>query len=163
MQHIFWLLPGAVAGRAGPNLHPWDARELRAGGIGAVLSVNDGAACHPEDFSALGMSYRCIPLSDNAPPRDGDLAHCLDALPQAYDYVRGELQRRRAVLVHCRSGKDRTGLFMCYFLMRESGISVDGAIKAVRRVRPIALSAEGWEGLAVAVLEAGSSRAVAES
>ncbi len=162
MKHVFWLVPGAVAGRAGPDQHPWDANELLAGGIGAVLSVNDGAACHPEDFTALGMGYRCIPLSDNAPPLDGDIAHCLEALPEAYDYVRGELDRRRAVLVHCRSGKDRTGLFMCYFLIRESGISVEGAIQAVRRVRPIALSAEGWEGLAAKVLAAGRSRAVAE-
>ena len=155
MKHVFWLLPGVLAGRSGPNQIPWDAQDLRAGGIGAVLSVNDGAACHGEDFAALGMSYRCIPLSDNAPPRDGDIEYCLDALPQAYDYVRGELDRQRAVLIHCRSGKDRTGLFMCYFLMRESGMSVDDAIAAVRRVRPIALSAEGWEDLAVAVLEMG--------
>jgi protein-tyrosine phosphatase len=156
MKHVFWLVPGALAGRSGPNLHPWDAEDLRAGGIGAVLSVNDGAACHAEDFTALGMSYRCIPLSDNAPPRDGDLEHCLDALPEAYDYVRFEIDRRRAVLVHCRSGKDRTGLFMCYFLVREAGMMAGDAIAAVRGVRPIALSAEGWEDLATAVLESRS-------
>ncbi len=154
MKHVFWLVPGALAGRPGPNQIPWDAEELCAGGIGAVLSVNDGAACHAEDFSALGMSYRCIPLSDNAPPRDGDFEHCLDALPEAYDYVRGELNRQRAVLIHCSSGKDRTGLSMCYFLMRESGVSVADAIAEVRRVRPIALSAEGWEQFTAAVLKA---------
>ncbi len=153
MNHVFWLVPGVLAGRSGPNRDPWDAQDLRAGGIGAILSVNDGGACHPEDFAALGMSYRCIPLSDNEPPRDGDMEHCLAALPEAYDYVRGELDEQRAVLVHCRSGKDRTGLFMCYFLIRESGMSIDDAIAEVRRVRPIALSAEGWEDLAVAVLE----------
>ncbi len=153
MNHVFWLVPGVLAGRSGPNRDPWDAQDLRAGGIGAILSVNDGGACHPEDFAALGMSYRCIPLSDNEPPRDGDMEHCLAALPEAYDYVRGELDGQRAVLVHCRSGKDRTGLFMCYFLVRESDMSIDDAIAEVQRVRPIALSAEGWEDLAVAVLE----------
>ena len=155
MKHVFWLLPGVLAGRSGPNKTPWDARDLRAGGIGAVLSVNDGAACHAEDFTALGMGYRCIPLSDNAPPRDGDIERCLVALPEAYDYVRGELDKQRAVLIHCRSGKDRTRLFMCYFLVRESGMPVIDAIAEVRRVRPIALSAEGWQDLAAAVLEVG--------
>lgn len=155
MKRVFWLLPGVLAGRSGPDQVPWDAQDLRAGGIGAILSVNDGAACHTEDFTALGMSYRCIPLSDNAPPRDRDLEHCLDALPKAYDYVRSELDRQRAALIHCRSGKDRTGLFMCYFLVRESGMSVDDAIAEVRRVRPIALSAEGWKDLAVAVRKVG--------
>ena len=125
---------------------------------GAVLSVNDGAGCHAEEFRALGISYRCIPLSDNAPPREGDVEHCLDALPLAYDYVREELDRKRTVLVHCRSGKDRTGLFMCYFLIRESGISVREAMTAVKRARPIALTAEGWEDLARAVLKAGNNR-----
>ncbi len=154
MKHVFWLMPGALAGRCGPDQSPWDAEDLRAGGIGAVLSVNDGAACYIEDFTALDMGYRCIPLSDNAPPRRGDIEHCVNTLPQAYDYVRSELDRQRAVLIHCTSGKDRTGLFMCYFLMRESGLSVDEAILTVRRVRPIALSAEGWEDPAAAVLAA---------
>ena len=163
MKHVFWLKPGALAGRSGPDLNPWNAGELRDSGFGAVLSVNDGAACHVEDFNALGMAYRCIPLSDNAPPRDGDLEHCLAALPRAYAYVRGALAAERPVLVHCTSGKDRTGLFMCYFLMRESGVAVREAISQLRRVRPIALSAEGWEDFAVQVLEAATRKGIAES
>lgn len=163
MKHVFWLVPDVLAGRAGPDQSPWRATELHEGGIGAILSVNDGACCHGGDFTALGMSYRCIPFSDNAPPRDGDIQHCLDALPVAYDYVRGELGERRAVLVHCTSGKDRTGLFLCYYLMREFGLPVREAVSEVRRVRPIALSAEGWEELAISVLEAGVPGGVAES
>lgn len=162
MKHVFWLVPDVLAGRSGPDQNPWAAEELHAGGIGAILSVNDGAACHGGDFTALGMGYRCIPLSDNAPPRDGDIQHCLDALPEAYDYVRGELDKQRAVLVHCTSGKDRTGLFMCYFLMREFDLPVADALSEVRRVRPIALSAEGWEGLAMTVLEVVTQGGVAE-
>ena len=156
------MRPGILAGRSGPNLNPWDAGELHRSGFGAVLSVNDGAACHAGDFNALGMTYRCIPLSDNAPPREGDFDHCLEALPRAYDYVCAALAGRRPVLVHCRSGKDRTGLFMCYFLIRESDVTVQEAISQVRRVRPIALSAEGWENFAVRVLEAISGRHIAE-
>lgn len=163
MKHVFWLVPDVLAGRAGPDQSPWAAKELLEGGIGAILSVNDGVCCHGEDFTALGMSYRCIPFSDNAPPRDGDFQHCLDALPRAYDYVRGELDAQRTVLVHCTSGKDRTGLFMGYFLMREFELPAVDAISEVRRVRPIALSAEGWEALAISVLEAGVQGRVAES
>lgn len=158
MEQIFWLVPGALAGRAGPDLSPWNLASLRGGGFDAVLSVNDGAGCYPEEFAALGMSYRCIPLSDNAPPRDGDVEQCLEALPEAYAFVRGEIDRHRAVLVHCRSGKDRTGLFFCYFLVRDNGMSVGEAIAAVRRVRPIALSAEGWEDFALGLLGADGGR-----
>lgn len=162
MKHVFWLKHGIVAGRSGPDLNPWNAGELHSSGFGAILSVNDGAACHAEDFNALGMAYRCIPLSDNAPPREGDLDHCLEALPRAYDYVRAALAGQRPVLVHCTAGKDRTGLFMCYFLIRESDVTVQEAISQVRRVRPIALSAEGWDDFAVRVLETITRKQIAE-
>ena len=85
MESLFWLDPGRLAGRPGPNAEPWDLGRLRAGGIGAVLSVNDGQDCVAAEFDAAGI-----------------------------DHIR--------------------------------------AIVRVRGVRPIALSAEGWESLAERVL-----------
>lgn len=152
MEHLFWLIPGRLAGRPGPDERPWQPSRLRDAGIGAVLSVNDGVLCHPRDFTSLGMDYACIPFSRNAPPLPGDLEICLDALPRAYDFVAATLERGSATLVHCTSGKDRTGLFLCYFLMRHRGLRHPEAIRQVRRVRPIALSAMGYEEFAVEVL-----------
>ena len=51
MKKVFWLIPGQLAGRPGPDLEPWDLAELRTAGIGAVLSVNDGSLCYPEEFA----------------------------------------------------------------------------------------------------------------
>ncbi len=152
MDKIFWMIPGKVAGRSGPDQDPWDLETLRRGGIGAILSVNDGRACVPEEFAAAGMDYACIPLSANAPPLPGDEEICASALQRAYEFVGAQLAQERRALVHCSAGKDRTGLFLCYFLMRHEGLSPDEAIRAVRRVRPIALTAEGWEDLARQVL-----------
>jgi protein-tyrosine phosphatase len=152
VEHLFWLIPGRLAGRPGPDERPWQPSALRDAGIGAVLSVNDGALCRREDFSALGMDYACIPFSANAPPRLGDLEICLDALPKAYGFVTAALERDAGVLVHCTSGKDRTGLFLCYFLMRDRGLEPLEAVRQVRRVRPIALSATGYEEFAIQVL-----------
>jgi protein-tyrosine phosphatase len=152
MENVFWLIPGQLAGRPGPDRAPWNLASLRDAGIQAVLSVNDGPLCHPEDFAACGISYACIPLSENAPPRSGDDEICLRALPLAYDFVRQQISAGRATVVHCSSGKDRTGLFLAYYLIREAGLSVDEAIEEVRRVRPIALSALGWHDFAKDVL-----------
>ena len=149
------MVPGWLAGRAGPDREPWELLRLREAGIRAVLSVNDGLLCHAKDFAAAGMAYACIPLSANAPPRPGDEEICARALPQACSFVQSQLAQRRPTLVHCSSGKDRTGLFFCYFLMRHGGLALDEAIKAVRAVRPIALSAEGWEAFAARVLLTG--------
>jgi protein-tyrosine phosphatase len=58
------------------------------------------------------------------------------------------------VLVHCRSGKDRTGLFLSYYLCVTEGLRPSEAIAELRRVRPIALTAEGWETFSYEVLGA---------
>ena len=84
-------------------------------GIQAILSVNDGLHCHAEDFAAAGVAYACIPLSANAPPRPGDEGICARALPQAYTFVQWHISQGRATLVHCSSGKDRTGTLLLLF------------------------------------------------
>ncbi len=152
MKHLFWLIPDRLAGRSGPDREPWDLAALREAGIGAVLSVNDGLSCHPEDFRAHGIAYACIPFSGSAPPLPGDDETCLRALPAARTWVQEQLARDRVTLVHCSSGKDRTGLFFAYHLMQDTGLSTATAIEEVRRVRPIAFSAPGWHDFAFDVL-----------
>lgn len=152
MKHIFWLIPGKLAGRAGPDLVPWDVAHLREGGIDVVLSVNDGCFVEPEEFEKHGIDYACIPFSANAPPIPGDLEICLDALPKAHAFVQEAIDSGKTVMIHCTSGKDRTGLVMSYFLMQTRGLTIDEAIREVRSVRPIALSAADWEAFGREIL-----------
>jgi protein-tyrosine phosphatase len=152
VQHVFWLRP-FLAGRPGPDRAHWDLAALRRAGIGAVLSVNDGVLCHPENFEALDLAYACVPLPEDAPPRPGDVERCLEALATGHTFVCAQRALGRATLVHCSAGKDRTGLFLAHSLVRETGCSAADAIAEVRRVRAIALTAPGWEALARDVLE----------
>jgi hypothetical protein len=152
MQNVFWLIHGKLAGRTGPNVDPWDPAQLKENGIDAVLSVNSGILVDAMALEACGISYACIPFSWNAPPIPGDVEICLDALPKAFAFVQEHIEAGKAVMIHCTSGKDRTGLLMSYFLMRTRGLTVDEAILEVRRVRPIALSANGWDGFGREIL-----------
>ncbi len=154
MDHTFWLVPNLLAGRCGPDREPWFLDRLRQAGFGAVLSVNDGELCRPEEFAQHGLAYACIPLSNHAPPLDGDLEHCLAALPTALSFVKENLSRNIPVLVHCTAGKDRTGLFMAHYLMKCEGCSLQQAMERVRAVRPVAFTAEGWDDFAFQVLSA---------
>ena len=154
MQHIFWLIDDQLCGRPGPNHQPWRAQELRQAGVGAVLSVNNGDSVYADEFESIGMSYRCIALASNAPPRPGDLELCLQRLPLAYAWTQSEIEAGNAVLVHCRQGKDRTGLFMAWYLHKHLQLSPTDAIARVLEVRANALTATNWDQFAIEVLEA---------
>jgi protein-tyrosine phosphatase len=152
VHDLFWLVPGRLAGRAGPDRLPWKLEALRDAGVGAVLTVNDGRECDPAEFRALGLSYGCIPLPPHAPPWTGDDRKCLSALPLAHAFIEKQTAENRATMVHCSSGKDRTGLLLAYYLIRSRSLSVDAAMREVRRVRPIAFTATGWNDFAADVL-----------
>ena len=156
MKQTFWLLPGRLAGRPGPDQAPWTLSALRTAGFGAVLSVNAGDLCEPAAFAANGIAYACFPLSDWVPPQPGDAELCLRMLPPAYTFVQRQFQFGHQVLVHCAGGNDRTGLFLSYFLVRHTGVTPRAAIAKVRSVRPTALSADGWEAFALQVLSISS-------
>ena len=151
MENVFWLRP-QIAGRPGPDWAMWNAKELAEGGFGAILSVNDGEFVDEAKLAAQGILYLCVPLSNEAPPRAGDFEICVDALPKSYKFVEEQIARGRKVLVHCYAGKDRTGMFLSYYLCMSEGLTPEEAIEEVKKVRSIALSAEGLNYLTLRVL-----------
>ncbi len=151
MEHVFWLRKGKIAGRSGPNSNIWDLNEIEASGIASILSVNNGEAVHESMLSNLGMTYSNIPMSSNAPARDGDKELCLNNLPKALEFIRENLING-PVLIHCRSGKDRTGMVMAAYLIEFERYNVKKAMEEVIAVRPIAFSAEGWKEFGLEVL-----------
>lgn len=135
-------------------MEPWDAQEMARGGIGAVLSINHGELVDAEALASAGIEHLCVPLSTSAPPEPGDLEICVDALPRAFEFAEQSIASGQTVLAHCRAGKDRTGMFLCYDLCRSEGLSAEQAIEEVRRVRSIALTAEGYVPFTLEVLAA---------
>jgi len=153
MKHVFWLVENELCGRPGPNLEPWQPADFLAHNIRAILSVNSGESVYQDELEPLGIKHLCVPLAASAPPAKGELELCLERLPIAFTFVREQVETRSAVLVHCRHGKDRTGLFMAYYLKRCHGLSTSKAIEQVLQARPIALTANGWLDFANEVLE----------
>ena len=153
MDRVFWLEKGKVAGRSGPNKDAWDLNKIKAMGIDAILSVNYGEDVNIDAIKALGMDYACVPLSEFIPPREGDVEKCLAGLPQALAYIRRAHAANKTVLIHCRSGKDRTGLTMAYYLQQCYSLTVADAMEQVKAVRDIAFSSQGWTAHVRTVLE----------
>ncbi len=152
MQQLFFI-EKSVAGRCGPDNCMWDLDELHNNNVVAILSVNDGEMVHVSRLDSLGIFYKNVPLSSNAPALDGDLELCLDALPQILDFI-AQHERNGVVVIHCKSGKDRTGLTLAAYLMRTKNLLPAEAIDAVKRARSIAFTALGWDEFSLKVLSA---------
>jgi protein-tyrosine phosphatase len=62
------------------------------------------------------------------------------------------MSKGRRVLVHCHAGKDRTGMLLAVIVAKKEGLPARAAIEKVREVRPLAITAPGWEALALEVI-----------
>lgn len=151
MKSVFWLVRDTIAGRAGPQLEPWSLAELRAGGFDAVINLSE----HAPDvaaFDAASIEANWVPLPTDIPPTKESAAKCVEALPRAFAILSARVSQGRRVLIHCYAGKDRTGMLLAIFLAKQEGLSASEAIRRVREVRPLAITAPGWEALALEVI-----------
>lgn len=151
MKNVFWVLDSRLAGRCGPGYDPWSLAELRAAGFDAVLNLSEFEPAASE-FAAAQLDVAWVPLPDDCPALAATEEACLRNLPTAHGFVRSHLDAGRTVLVHCAWGRDRTGLLLAHHLSYSQGVSPEAAIAQVRQLCPKALSAPGWEQMAVRVI-----------
>lgn len=151
MKSVFWLVHNVVAGRPGPQLEPWSVTELRAAGFDAVINLSE----HPSDFEAFkaaGMEASWVPLPTDVPPTKESEEQCVEALPRAFAFVSEQIAQGRRVLVHCHAEKDRTGMLLAILVAKKENLPARAAIEKVREARPLAITAPGWEALALKVI-----------
>ena len=151
MKQVFWLIDGQLAGRSGPNKDAWDLAEIKAAGFGAIASLNDGAMCDTQQMADLGIDHQIFNLPDNIPPLESDVDICAEIMPRVLDFIRQAEAQNKAVLLHCRSGINRTELMMAYYLM-ENGAAPVHAVSQVRNASGLAFDAEGWDQFVYDVL-----------
>ena len=151
MKHIFWLIEDKIAGRSGPNKDAWDLAELKAAGFGAIISLNNGEGCDTDAMAELGIAHRVFNLTDNIPPKPEDLGICSEILPRVLAFIRECESQNIPVLLHCRSGINRTELVMAYYMM-ENGAAPVHAVSQVRVASGLAFDADGWDQFVFDVL-----------
>lgn len=142
--------PGLLFGRPGPNKSRWDLDALKRRGLAVVVSL-----VHIEDpkvVARAGLKHYVIPFEDRLylpyKTANGFVIEIFDRFDAVLDF---HLPKGQAVLVHCNSGKDRTGLLLAYYLVSRKGISAKRALKTLRRLKPDALSASGYEEILFAL------------
>lgn len=139
---IYWVAPGELAGRPGPEKFPWTPEELSAEGIGAVVSL-----CGPvntRQLVAAGIDhlpvYQPMILLESEIAREGFVG----IMPLIEEFVERSLTKKKSVLVHCYHGCDRTGTVLACLLIARYRLDAARAVEAVRSVNPLAMNASGY-------------------
>ncbi|MBC7227329.1 MAG: dual specificity protein phosphatase family protein [Thermoflexales bacterium] len=144
MKALYWILPGLLAGRPGPQMVPWDLAELREMGFQTIVSL---VSVDGELIRAAGFRHLYVPL-------DGALAflpHLRRRLARrmrpVVDFVAEEVAAGRPTLVHCRRGNDRTGAVLAAYLACYQGLTPEEAIQRVLEANPHAMRSLGFKPL----------------
>lgn len=143
MEHVYWVVENALAGRPGPHNIPWDPLQLRAHGIGGVISL-DGPV-HVPSLRQAGLAhlaaYQPMVFLDSEQLR----SRFASEIPPIIDFIDEVRQGGEAVLVHCYHGRDRTGAVLACYLVARAGLRAAEAVRKVRDAHPLAMIADGYE------------------
>jgi protein-tyrosine phosphatase len=119
-ENLWWVIPGKLAGVRKPM--PEELTELQAAGIGAIVSVMD-------DPSNLDL-YQQADIPHLWLPTKGGTAPSREQLQKLQDFVDIQNAQGNAVVVHCTSGRRRTGTMLASYLIC-TGLSYDDAMQTI--------------------------------
>lgn len=133
MNEIYWIEEGKLAGRCGPELHPWNLDELYNAGFRSIVSLEvDGI--DKEEIKEKGFDHKIIYVEDHTSPT-------LNQIIEFNQYVGEKIREGKPVLVHCLGGIGRTGTMLASWLIW-NGMNPERAIKIIRGKRPHPLTIE---------------------
>lgn len=141
---VYWLIPGLLAGRPGPQWVEWSLEELWGMGFRTIVSLirADGEA-----IRAAGFRHYQVPLPGQMAFLPFWRCRLVQRMLAVVDFIACELAAGRPTLVHCRQGKDRTGAVLAGYLVRYVGLSPEEALARVRQANPRAMSMLGFDRL----------------
>ncbi|MEB3886032.1 dual specificity protein phosphatase family protein [Lyngbya sp. CCY1209] len=124
-ENLWWVIPKKIAGVRKPTAA--ELPELKAAGIGAIVSVMDDPS-NLDLYEKANFPHLWIPVK-------GGTAPSREQMQQLQDFVTLQNQQNRAVAVHCTSGRRRTGTFLAAYLIG-LGSSYPDAIQTILTANP---------------------------
>jgi hypothetical protein len=139
---MYWIVPGVLAGRPGPECVPWNLGDFVESGIGGVVSL-DGPI-RTKELHAAGLrhlpAYQPMLLLRS----DEERMRFLSVMRPALAFIDELRDLGLATLVHCYHGCDRTGAVLACYLVARRGSSASEAVRSVQKVNPDAMWAVGY-------------------
>lgn len=125
LDNLWWALPGKLAGMRKPTVD--EILELKAAGIGAIVSVMDDPA-NLDLYEQAGLPHRWLPTKGGTAPTQ-------EQIRELQTFVDEQNQLGRAVAIHCTSGNRRTGTMLAAYLI-QAGMSYDDAMQVIQTANP---------------------------
>lgn len=124
-ENLWWVIPGKLAGVRKPL--PEEIAQLKAAGIGAIVSVMDDST-NLDLYEQAKLNYRWLPTK-------GGKAPSVEQIRVLQAFIEQQNQLCKAVAVHCTSGNRRTGTMLAAYLIL-TGTPYDDAMQIVQTANP---------------------------
>jgi len=135
-----WLTVNKIAGSACPQSE-LELRSLAGLGINHLVTLSPDAM-PPNCINQIpNLRWTLIPIQNFSGASNDDFKQFLGI----YDDNLGGKEDGRAVLVHCKGGRGRTGMFLAAYLMQYNCMSAAASMAAVRAARPGSIETKSQE------------------
>ncbi|MFB2837220.1 dual specificity protein phosphatase family protein [Floridanema evergladense] len=125
LENLWWVIPGKLAGVRKPL--PEEIEQLKAAGIGAIVSVMDDPS-NLDLYEQANLDYRWLPTK-------GGNAPTVEQIQALQAFIEQQNQLGKAVAVHCTSGNRRTGTMLAAYLIL-TGTPYDDAMQIIQTANP---------------------------
>ena len=121
-KNLWWVIPGKLAGVRKPTAD--ELTELKAAGIGAIVSVLDDAS-NLDLYERSQIPYLWLPIKAGSSPSR-------EQIQQLQNFVDQQWERSLAVAVHCTGGIHRAGTMLASYLIC-NGSSYNDAMQTIHK------------------------------
>ena len=144
MKAVYWIEPGLLAGRPGPDVIPWNLQELWDAGFRTIVSL---APVFTTPIRAAEFNHYRRSLNGGLAFLPVLRRRLAQQMMPIVDFIAEELEVGRPTLVHCRQGRDRTGAVLSGYLIKYQGLTPEAAFHRLREANPEAMASLGFARL----------------
>lgn len=128
ISKLWWVLPHKLAGMPKPQAD--DLSPLHKADIRAIISLLEDPTGF-ERYASNGFESLWLPVADDGVPTSEQVA-------QLVSFIDMQFSQNRAVAIHCKGGKGRTGTLLAAYLISK-GASYDEAMNKIDSAQPNAI------------------------